>query len=113
MLVFNKLLLGFATGGFLLMSSSASSVSDFEQWKQQQQQSFQEYKDERDREFTTFLKEHWREMELMKGVVRDENPKPVVMPVAKPLPVEPVPEQRPVKKPVEKKPVIILQPDLP
>lgn len=112
MLVFNKLLLGFATGGFLLMSSSASSVSDFEQWKQQQQQSFQEYKDERDREFTTFLKEHWREMELMKGVVRDENPKPVVMPVAKPLPVEPVPEQRPVKKPVEKKPVIILQPDL-
>ena len=61
----------------LLLCSPANSVSEFEQWRQQQQQSFQEYRDERDREFTAFLKEHWREMELMKGVVRDEKPKPL------------------------------------
>ena len=95
----------------ILAPASAIPVSDFDQWKTQQQQSFQDYKDERDREFTAFLKEHWREMELMKGVVRDESPKPVVMPVAKPVPAVPVPEDMPVKKPVEEKPVTVLQPD--
>jgi hypothetical protein len=110
-MAFNKLLYGFVAAGFLLMSSSASPVSEFDQWKQQQQQSFQEYRDERDREFTAFLKEHWREMELLKGVVRDKEPKPVTMPVAKPMPIEPAPEELPVKKPVEDKPVEILQPD--
>lgn len=95
----------------LLAPASAIPVSEFELWRQQQQQSFQEYRDERDREFTAFLKEHWREMELLKGVVRDEKPKPVNMPVAKPLPPEPAPKDIPVRKPVDDKPVIILQPD--
>lgn len=92
----------------LLLCSPANSVSEFEQWRQQQQQSFQEYRDERDREFTAFLKEHWREMELMKGVVRDEKPKPVVMPVAKPQPPkpEPAPDEIPVVT-VKPEPVVI------
>jgi len=101
---------------FLLMvCSPANSVSEFEQWKRQQQQTFQEYKDERDREFTAFLKEHWREVEVLKGFVRDEKPKPVVMPVAKPLPAEPQPQPTPVtepeKKPVEEKPVSSVKPE--
>ncbi len=107
----NKTHFSLSTLCLFLLAMPASSVSEFDQWKQQQQQSFQEYKDERDREFTAFLKEHWREMELLKGVVRDEKPKPVSMPVAKPLPPEPAPEDIPARKPVEEKPVIILQPD--
>lgn len=82
---------GLITLALLLAWANAYSLSEFEQWKQQQQQSFQEYRDERDREFTAFLKEHWREVELLKGFVRDEKPKPDVMPVAKPQPAEPVP----------------------
>ena len=91
-----------------IVCSPANSVSEFEQWRQQQQQSFQEYRDERDREFTAFLKEHWREMELMKGVVRDEKPKPVVMPVAKPQPPkpEPAPDEIPVVT-VKPEPVVV------
>lgn len=107
----NKIHIGLSTLCLFLFAVPANSVSEFEQWKQQQQQSFQEYKDERDREFTAFLKEHWREMELMKGVVRDESPKPVIMPVAKPVPAEPAPADIPVKKPVDEKPVMDFQPD--
>ena len=99
----------------LTVCSSANSVSEYEQWKQQQQQSFQEYRDERDREFTAFLKEHWREVELLKGFVRDDKPKPVVMPVAMPQPQppkpEPAPDLQPVKKPVEDEPVTSVKPE--
>jgi hypothetical protein len=88
---------------FLLgVCSPAHSVSEFEQWRQQQQQSFQQYRDERDREFTVFLQEHWREIELIKGFVRDDRPKPLVIPVAKPEPVRPIAEPEPETRPVEK-----------
>ncbi len=93
-------------------STTAIAVSEFEQWKLQQQQGiqqekteFQEYKDKRDKEFTAFLKKQWKEMDLLKGVVRDEKPKPVRMPVASPKPKPaptPAPVDRPVDKPVEK-----------
>jgi hypothetical protein len=94
----------------LVVCSPANSVSEFEQWKRQQQQSYQQYRDERDREFTAFLEEHWREIELMKGFVQDKKPKPEVIPVAKPrsdeLVMQPVPEVKPAEKPVE--PVVIV-----
>ena len=112
----NKTQVGFIALCLLLVCSPANSVSEYEQWKQQQQQSFQQYKDERDREFTAFLKEHWREVELIKGFVRDEKPKPVVMPVAKPqplkTPLQPAPEVEPLEKPVEEIPMepAILEP---
>jgi hypothetical protein len=105
----NKTRISLLALSLLLVCSPANSVSEYEQWKQQQQQSFQQYKDERDREFTAFLKEHWREVELLKGVVRDEKPKPVVMPVAKPqplkIPPQAVPGVEPQEEPVEEKPV--------
>lgn len=95
---------------FVLPNAPAQAASEFEQWKMQQQQTFQEYKDERDREFTDFLKKQWREMELLRGFVRDEDPKPVEMPVAKPQPpapqpvAKPQPKPEPVEKPVADKP---------
>jgi len=105
----NKTYIGLPALCLFLFALPANSVNEFEQWKQQQKQSFQEYKDERDREFTAFLKEHWREMELLKGVVRDDKPKPVTMPVAKPKPLKPQPA--PDAKPVEEKPVTVVIPE--
>jgi len=110
------------------LSPVASAEDDFAKWKQQTQESFQQYKDKRDKEFTSFLKMHWKEMDLLKGIERDPAPKPVVMPVAKPVPVrppqpEPVPVVRDVPKPepvvevppapVEKPEPVVLQPVTP
>ena len=103
--------------GILLSTAAvpANSVSEFEQWKHQQQQSFQQYKDERDREFTQFLKEHWRAIELQQGFVRDQKPKPDVMPVAQPQPQPqpqpPAAEPEPVKAPDQEKPVATVTPE--
>ncbi len=97
----------------------AHADDDFQQWMQQQsagvtaqQKEFQAYKDKRDKEFTAFLKAQWQAIDLVKGKVRDDVPKPDVAPVAEPEPVQParqptavqptiitVPEPEPVKKP--------------
>lgn len=98
--------------GMVLVCAPSYAEDDFKQWLQQEKSSFQQYKDERDKEFTEFLKMQWKEMELLKGFRRDESPKPVAMPVAKPQPVKlpkpsPVPGHKPV---VEVKPTPLPQP---
>lgn len=105
----NKMHVGLITLCLWLVCTPANSVSEFEQWKRQQQQSFQQYKDERDREFTAFLKEHWRAIDMQQGFVRDQKPKPDVMPVAKPqLPTtEPEPASKPVVE-VKPEPVVVM-----
>ncbi len=88
---------------FYGMSSSANE--EFNQWMQQQtygvqaqKNEFKEYKDKRDKEFTAFLKKHWKAVEIVKGTVRDEAPKPDVMPVA---------PARPVSKKIVEQPVVV------
>ncbi|MBL4712273.1 MAG: hypothetical protein JKX75_07220 [Gammaproteobacteria bacterium] len=103
-------------------SNSLSANDDYQLWMQQQtsgalaqKKAFQEYKDKRDKEFTTFLKAQWKAVDIVKGNVRDEAPKPDVMPVAKPKPVALKPGVDTEKKviPVNKPVVIILpEPDL-
>ncbi|MDT8452103.1 MAG: hypothetical protein RQ936_05065 [Gammaproteobacteria bacterium] len=73
------------------ISQPTYANDDFAVWKQQHQDSFQEYKDKRDREFTAFLKTQWKEMNLLKGVELDPEPKPAVMPVAVIPPESPEP----------------------
>jgi len=96
---------------------AAEPNSEFEQWMQRQSQGlqtqkkeFQEYKDQRDKEFTAFLKANWKAVDIVEGDVRDESPKPVVMPVAPVKPVSIVPVKNPVivsvPKPVVDKPVL-------
>ena len=95
----------------------ANANNEFQQWMQQQSQGvaaqkkeFQEYKDKRDKEFTSFLKSQWKSVDLVKGDVRDEKPKPNVMPVAK---LEPVLKPAIVPEPVVvavPKPVIVKTP---
>ena len=109
--------------GLTLNVISGPANDEFQQWMQQQSQGvaaqkkeFQEYKDKRDKEFTTFLKAQWKAVDLVKGEVRDEAPKPDVMPVAPPGP-EPVkavekpvvvfvPKPEPIKQPVSA-PVVV------
>ena len=95
------------------LSQPSYAEDDFAKWKKQTQDSFQEYKDKRDKEFTAFLKMHWKEIDLLKGIERDPEPKPVVMPVVKQKPVKPKPVKvtkpvviRPIPKPVIK-PVVL------
>ncbi len=89
--------------GLVFYCVVADANNEFQQWMQQQSQGvaaqkkeFQEYKDKRDKEFTAFLKAHWKAIDIVKGEVRDEQPKPDVMPVA-PLSPKPI---APVEKPV-------------
>lgn len=91
------------------LSSTGNANDEFQQWMQQQaagvsaqKKEFQEYKDKRDKEFTAFLKANWIKVDVVRGEVRDEAPKPVVMPVAKPEPVVTRPPGTAVKKPVDK-----------
>jgi hypothetical protein len=103
--------------GLVFYCVVADANNEFQQWMQQQSQGvaaqkkeFQEYKDKRDKEFTAFLKAHWKAIDIVKGEVRDEQPKPDVMPVAplSPKPIAPVekpvvvvvPKPEPVKQPV-------------
>jgi hypothetical protein len=69
----------------VLFCPSLYANDEFKQWLQQEKSSFQEYKDKRDKEFTAFLKTQWKGVELLKGFKRDTAPKPVVMPMARPV----------------------------
>lgn len=96
---------------FAMAPASISFADDgFAEYLRQTQNEYQEYKDKRDKEFTSFLKSQWKELDVFTGVKRDPAPKPVVMPVAKPKPkpvvvVKP-PVIRPETKPFVKEPVI-------
>lgn len=99
--------------GLMLFSVSSSANDEFQQWMQQQSQGvtaqkkeFQEYKDKRDKEFTDFLKSQWKAVDIVKGEVRDEEPKPDVMPVALPVADVPVAVEKPVEVTVPKPEVI-------
>ena len=77
----------------VLYVTAGRANADYQQWMQQQSQGvaamkkdFQQYKDKRDEAFTAFLKARWTAIDLLKGEVRDEAPKPDVMPVAPPEP---------------------------
>jgi len=77
--------------GLSLTAYAANTDDDYQKWLQQENASLIEFRDARDKEFTSFLEQQWKEMEVFSGVVRDTTPKPVKMPVAKPQPVKPAP----------------------
>ncbi|VAW69004.1 hypothetical protein MNBD_GAMMA09-1964 [hydrothermal vent metagenome] len=85
----------------------ASDRADFQQWMSKETNNFQEYRDKRDKEFTGFLKSQWKEMQRFQGLVRDETPKPVRIPVAPKPPAKPV---TPITKAPDFKPVIVKVP---
>ena len=82
----------------LFLGFPVRAENEFQSWMQGQTTSFMTYKDERDREFVGFLKKQWKEFEMSKGLVRDEVPKPVDLPVA---PVQPVRQILPSDKKIK------------
>jgi hypothetical protein len=115
----SAVLMGFMLSGGLTMPSFAYDISDwyrqqtqgFQEFEGKRDREFQEFKDERDRQFTAFLKEHWRKMRLLEGMVRDETPKPDVIPKVKPIDrPKPSPELPPVRPPA---PVVVPPPPPP
>ena len=100
----NTVLVSMCTCSIFFFATQGRANSEFQQWMQQQSQGvsaqkkeFQEYKDKRDKEFTAFLKAQWKPVDIVKGEVLDEAPKPDVMPVAEP---PPAPTVTPAAKPV-------------
>jgi hypothetical protein len=68
---------------------SQAQDSDYQKWLQKEQEKYQRFKDERDKEFTDFLKREWKQMQSFQGLVPDETPKPVRLPVYQPPPQPP------------------------
>lgn len=102
----DKPILLFSLIGLSLSAFATSSDNDFQKWLQQEKSSLQEFKDARDKEFTSFLEQQWKEMEIFSGVVRDSTPKPVKMPIAKPIQVKPAPTPVVIKPAPDSPPVI-------
>ncbi len=102
----------------ILTFSTTASSQTFEEFKKQyqselqgfkaerdqkileMQNEFNEYVKERDKEFADFLKNRWEEIQVMKGKLPPERPKPVETPV-----YEPEPEER-EENIIEKLPII-------
>lgn len=94
------------TSASLVLAFSVSANSDFQNWLRQQQNEFQTYVDEQDKEFGQFLKARWVETEVKPQQQRDKQPKPKVIPKAKPQPVVPIqPTVKPFSTP-ERKPLV-------
>jgi hypothetical protein len=69
--------------------AQAQENEEFEKWLKKEEEKLQQFKDERDREFTEFLKREWQQVRAFQGLVPDETPKPLKMPVYQP-PTKPV-----------------------
>lgn len=98
----------------VVSAQSQAELDEFEQWKKQYMGEFKDYKDQIDREFSEFLNQKWEPFDTEQGIVRDEAPKPVKIPVARDEPVaKPVtpPENLPAKPVIKVPPVKIVKPD--
>jgi len=77
-----------------------SADDDFKEMKRRADEEFAQMKSEVDAEFGDLLANAWKEFELARGIVRDETPKPVDVPVARPDDVPPpLPEPEPEPAP--------------
>jgi hypothetical protein len=91
--------------------SSQAADSEYEQWLKQTQGEFQDYLDENDKAFIGFLNQKWQEVDVEKPVKRDPAPKPLDIPIAKPIVnIEPPETKEPINKPIIK-PVVIVKPE--
>lgn len=95
--------------------------SEFQQFKQereafirQMEQQYKDYVAKRDKEFTEYLNRRWEEYQVFAGMIKDEKPKPKVIPDHDATAPTPPPRTLPVSIP--ERPVIALPvpaPDIP
>jgi len=65
-----------------IQSFSVYAQDDYQKWLKQQNEKFKQFKDERDKAFADFLQKEWKKMQMTQGLVPDEEPKPIDIPVA-------------------------------
>jgi hypothetical protein len=102
------------------MSVNSLAVnSEYEQWLQQTQAEFQNYLDENDKAFIGFLNKKWQEVDVEKTVKRDPAPKPLSIPIAKPIVMindtdldtaDTTKSEKKTIKPIIIKPIVIIKP---
>lgn len=84
-----------------LMLPQVSTANSFDnEWKafqQAEQTSFSNYLSEHDRQFVSFLEQHWEEFDMFQGKVRDTTPKPAKAPAVKNL-LQSTGQQQSIKK---------------
>jgi len=80
-------------------TANANSQDDYQRWLQGTQQEFKSYLDANDKAFLGFLNKKWEEVDVQKAQVRDPEPKPVTLPVAKPIPLSPPSKPEAAAKP--------------
>ena len=77
-----------AVSVIIIGSSKLFSQDDYEKWKKAETDKYQQWKDARDKEFTEFLKTEWKAFQSFKEQTLFDTPKPKILPVAPPRPVE-------------------------
>lgn len=66
------------------LCSQTSAQQDYQAWLKQEQQKFADFKDVRDKAFCEYLQNEWRKMQVLQGILIDQTPKPIELPVAQP-----------------------------
>ncbi|MGK0249345.1 MAG: hypothetical protein ACI910_002087 [Oleispira sp.] len=115
----NVILSTLACSASLMSIDSLAADSEYEQWLQQTQTEFQHYLDENDKAFIGFLNKKWQEVEVEKTVTRDPAPKPLAIPIAKPIVIindtdldrqDTTKSEKKIIKPIIIKPIDIIKP---
>lgn len=110
----NLLISTIACSASLISFNSQAADSEYEQWLKQTNTEFQNYLDENDKAFIGFLNKKWEEVKVEVPIKRDPAPKPLDIPIAKPVVVidEPVTDiiVKEIIKPIVIQPVVIVKP---
>jgi len=110
----NLLISTIACSASLISFNSQAADSEYEQWLKQTNTEFQNYLDENDKAFIGFLNKKWDEVKVEVPVKRDPAPKPLDIPIAKPVVVTEEPDadiiEKEIIKPIIIKPVVIVKP---
>ncbi|MEH6447967.1 MAG: hypothetical protein V7765_04815 [Oleispira sp.] len=110
----NLLISTIACSASFISFNSQAADSEYEQWLKQTNTEFQNYLDENDKAFIGFLNKKWEEVKVEVPVKRDPAPKPLDIPIAKPVGVIEEPDtdiiEKEIIKPIVIKPVVIAKP---
>jgi hypothetical protein len=68
----------------LFLCSVLYGQDDYQKWLRKENDKFQTFLSEQDKKYYDFLKREWKEFKINDGIIRDKEPEPVSMPVAKP-----------------------------
>jgi len=89
----------------------AFAASEYEQWVESEQQSYQSFREKRDKAFSSYLQKQWETFTVFAGQVRDDTPKPDVVPTAPDMPTKKPSVPPPPPEPAPKEPTAKPEPE--